>query len=683
MNPAKELLNTSFLLSLLVFRFCISLDTISPNQPVKDGDILVSKGKTFALGFFSPGNSGRRYVGIWYNKVPQQTVVWVANKDNPLNDTSGVLSINGHGNLVLNSQNRSTPIWFTNASISTTNNSMAQLLDYGNLVLVLRDSQRVTWQSFDYPSNTMLPLMKLGLDRRTGLSRYLTSWKSEDDPGTGSFSLGIDPIGYPQFLLNKGATPWWRAGPWTGERFNGLPEMNHSPIIKASYVNNQDEVTLMYNVTDPGVFTRLVLNESGIVNRFTWVEATWFVVWSDPKEPCDMYKECGPNSYCDPYNPDKFQCTCLPGFEPNSTRNWYLRDGSGGCVRRQGVSVCRSGEGFVKLARMKLPDTSIARADMNLSLEECRQECLRNCSCTAYTRADVRRGGIGCLAWHGDLVDTRIFSNAGQELYIRVDAVVLAQNSKKKGLIRSKKILAVLIVSVAVMLLLLVSIGYWLVMKNKRGSRRQVALFNDDTNGAQSFLRDFAKLDETRRKPDVQYFDLSTIVVATDDFSLSNRLGQGGFGPVYKGQLANGQEIAVKTLSKSSKQGTEEFKNEVKLIAKLQHRNLVRLFGCCIHKGEKMLIYEYMPNKSLDFFIFDEIKRKLLDWRKRFDIISGIARGVLYLHQDSRLKIIHRDLKASNVLLDAAMNPKISDFGLARMFGDDQDEANTRKVVGT
>lgn len=178
-------------------------------------------------------------------------------------------------------------------------------------------------------------------------------------------------------------------------------------------------------------------------------------------------------------------------------------------------------------------------------------------------------------------------------------------------------------------------------------------------------------------------FHLDSIYAATNKFSSENKIGQGGFGPVYKGQLLNGQEIAVKRLSQSSGQGVEEFKNEVVLFAKLQHRNLVRLLGCCIQGQERMLVYEFLPNKSLDNFIFDPTKKELLPWRNRFNIIVGIARGLLYLHEDSRLRIIHRDLKASNVLLDNEMCPKISDFGIARIFGAEQMEHLTNRVMGT
>ncbi|XP_002518553.2 cysteine-rich receptor-like protein kinase 10 [Ricinus communis] len=177
--------------------------------------------------------------------------------------------------------------------------------------------------------------------------------------------------------------------------------------------------------------------------------------------------------------------------------------------------------------------------------------------------------------------------------------------------------------------------------------------------------------------------DLNTIEAATDKFSAANKLGEGGFGKVYKGTLPNGQEIAVKKLSRSSVQGAQEFKNEVVLLAKLQHRNLVRLLGFCLEGAEKILVYEFVPNKSLDYFLFDAKKQGQLDWQTRYKIVGGIARGIIYLHEDSQLKIIHRDLKVSNILLDKDMNPKISDFGMARIFGVDQTQGNTNRIVGT
>ncbi|XP_065620693.1 cysteine-rich receptor-like protein kinase 10 isoform X2 [Quercus suber] len=178
-------------------------------------------------------------------------------------------------------------------------------------------------------------------------------------------------------------------------------------------------------------------------------------------------------------------------------------------------------------------------------------------------------------------------------------------------------------------------------------------------------------------------FDFATIEAATNKFSDDKKLGEGGFGQVYKGILANGQEIAVKRLSRSSGQGAGEFKNEVVLVAKLQHRNLVRLLGFCVEGEEKILVYEFVPNKSLDYFLYEPERHGKLDWSKRYKIIGGIARGMLYLHEDSRLKIIHCDLKASNVLLDENMNPKISDFGMAKIFAVDQTQANTSRVAGT
>ncbi|XP_041015867.1 cysteine-rich receptor-like protein kinase 10 [Juglans microcarpa x Juglans regia] len=177
-------------------------------------------------------------------------------------------------------------------------------------------------------------------------------------------------------------------------------------------------------------------------------------------------------------------------------------------------------------------------------------------------------------------------------------------------------------------------------------------------------------------------FPYETLVAATRDFHLTHKLGEGGFGPVYKGKLIDGREIAVKKLSHNSTQGEKEFKNEAKLLARVQHRNVVNLLGYCVHMAEKLLVYEYVLNESLDKLLFKTNRREELDWKRRYEIIAGIARGLLYLHEDSHNCIIHRDIKASNILLDEKWVPKIADFGMARLFPEDQTHVNTR-VAGT
>ncbi|XP_004499784.2 cysteine-rich receptor-like protein kinase 19 [Cicer arietinum] len=249
------------------------------------------------------------------------------------------------------------------------------------------------------------------------------------------------------------------------------------------------------------------------------------------------------------------------------------------------------------------------------------------------------------------------------------------QQAKEKDGTSSSTIIIIAVIGTIVAALLAFSTYYFWCLKHRKEKNAMQVL-------SPIFYQDQPDIEDTGNA-DLPMMPLSSILKCTSNFSDAYKLGKGGFGTVYKGVLADGREIAVKRLSKTSAQGVEELKNEIILIAKLQHRNLVRLLACCIEQNEKLLIYEYLPNSSLDFHLFDMVKGAQLDWKQRLNIINGIAKGLLYLHEDSRLRVIHRDLKASNILLDHEMNSKISDFGLARTFGGDQDEANTIRVVGT
>ncbi|KAF2317363.1 hypothetical protein GH714_020786 [Hevea brasiliensis] len=312
MDFRKLFLHSSLL--VLHFAFSSSKDTITINQTIHDGDFLISRENNFALGFFSPGSSRFRYLGIWFRKVREQTVVWVANRDDPINGSSGVLSIDQYGNLVLHSyHNLKVPVWSTNVSVEATDTCVvAQLLDTGNLVLFDDRSKSTVWESFDHPTDTMLPGMKLGLDRRTGMNRFLISWRSAADPGTGNFSLQINPKGSPQVFIYWGTKYIWRGFPW--------PWKSYAYIFNASFVNNQNETYAAYSVSDASAILRLMLDYSGLLKKIIWQEkdGKWNEFQSTPRSPCDPYGHCGTYGICDPeFLSRRFECDCLPGYEPN------------------------------------------------------------------------------------------------------------------------------------------------------------------------------------------------------------------------------------------------------------------------------------------------------------------------------------------------------------------------------
>ncbi|XP_010927986.1 G-type lectin S-receptor-like serine/threonine-protein kinase At4g27290 [Elaeis guineensis] len=637
-------------------------DILTPAQPLTDGQELISAGERFILGFFSPIKTNNRYIGIWY-KVSPPTVVWVANRQHPISDHNGSLSITANGTLIIINQN-SKIIWSSGSSGLA--NPVAQLLDDGNFIVKEANILgSLTWQSFDYPSDTLLPGMKLGWNLTSGLNRNITSWTSPSDPASGLYTGAMDLHGNPQLILWEGSSQLWRTGSWNGKTLTGIPDILHYKIFLLEFVINNDEVFCMYHTTNTSLIARLTVNYTGICQRSVWLDDSkmWISYLSEPKDPCDYMSQCGVYGVCN--MDDSPMCSCLKGFKPRSPTNWDLRDWRDGCMRMTELD-CRNGtDGFVTMKNIKLPDTSRSTVDRSMELNECRAMCLRNCSCTAYASADIN--GTGCIIWTTELIDIRVFSFGGQDLNVRLAAIDLGLGLHHS---HSRTMVGILVGSVlGILLFASVGICIWIHRRRRTGAVPFASHRNNEC--------------EEGKEWELPSFDLGTIIAATNNFSIENKLGQGGFGPVYKGKLGEEQEIAIKRLSKTSAQGTDEFMNEMTLIAKLQHRNLIRLLGCCTQREERTLVYEYMPNKSLDTFLFDKDKAVLLDWQTRYNIIEGIAQGLLYLHRDSRLRIIHRDLKASNILLDKDMNPKISDFGLARIFREDETALNTRRVVGT
>ncbi|XP_030968792.1 G-type lectin S-receptor-like serine/threonine-protein kinase CES101 isoform X1 [Quercus lobata] len=600
---------------------------------------LYSASGKFKIGFIDL-TGGPGYIGIWYNdnRFRENNTLWVANRDNPVQNARS-LTIDDNGDLKITYNGDRSFVLYSGHEAS---NVSAVLLNTGNFVLSEISSGRQLWQSFDYPSHVLLPGMKLGVNRKTGQRWFLTSWRSQEVTASGNFTFGLHPNRTDQLVILLHGDIYWTSG-YVNVNSSSFRLTNSN--YSFDYTSNENETYFSYSAAADIYSPQLSINYLGVL--------------SDDKGAI-------------------VNCT---------SDSSYLNEG---CVAKVNLQ-CRSlNETFSRLFGSWHDDGFKFNEGDNLTLMDCKTKCLNNCSCVAYASTN-EENQTGCEIWSTGPGIASTDASKRRTIYFLAKNV--ANGYQKKKNIANRRLnrwwiwLIMAVGAIIFSLLCLLGNAKWKKcrVEGERKKKQKLLIQEIGGNAIPSTVHDKVKKQnkDGQASHELQIFSFESISEATNNFSTENKLGEGGFGPVYKGKLFDGPEIAIKRLSRSSGQGLVEFKNEVILIAKLQHTNLVRLLGFCIQEEEKLLIYEYMPNKSLDFFLFDSTKKYLLSWRTRFNIIEGIAQGLVYLHKYSRLRVIHRDLKASNILLDEEMNPKISDFGIAKIFGLKGLEENTNRVVGT
>ncbi|KAJ3696061.1 hypothetical protein LUZ60_001438 [Juncus effusus] len=644
-----QLLFLSFTLSLCIST-AIARTSLSHGESLSGDQTLLSEQGEFELGFFSPQN-GSYYIAIWFKKVPTRTAIWVANRNSPVSDPkTSQLTVSQDGNLILLDQSKS-PIWSSNFTQNPINKSLiATLLDTGNLVISNPiNSTDIIWQSFDHPTDTLMAGQWIGINKITGEFQSFASWKNEIDPTSGTYIRQIDPFGSGEYVLLWNHTKaYFYFGQWQSGTFTSIPGMPFNTNLTYDYYQDQYVQKFRYTVRQGTNLTRVVLSPNGQLQRFTYstVYNQWILNWLIPDSLCDVYSSCGAFGICDltTINPN---CNCLTGFKPVNPFDWNLSSFSGGCVRKSNLK-CEN-DGFYLVSNLRVSNEGYESIQVRNG-EECEKTCLNNCSCNAYSYKDSN-----CLIWSREIRDLKLVSSDNTDsvdLYLRLAKSDLSIKQNK----RKMYILTALGVSFGGILIIL----FISLMFNER--KRNLAPKNTYTDGSLYFIK------------------YKMLKQCTNNFSI--KLGEGSFGSVFKGKLPDSTQIAVKRLE-GLRQGEKQFRTEVRTLGNIQHVNLVRLIGFSLKGSQRLLVYDYMQKKSIDSHLFHS-GLKTLDWRKRFQIIVGIARGLAYLHEECRELIIHCDIKPENILLDNEFSPKIADFGMAKLIGRDFGDALTtaRGTVG-
>lgn len=615
----------------------------------------------FAFGFQKIEN-GCFLLAIWFDMIPEKTIIWSANRNNPVKRGSKV-TLTGDGRLVLNDRN-SKFIW--EADTAGRRPHFAAMLDNGNLVLANYDSNNL-WESFSYPTDTLLPTQSLSQGSKL-IARY-----SSKDYSTGRFVLELHSDGNLKlcttaFPLDYADSVYWSSNT-DGSGFRMI--FNQSGEIYLEAKNKSILVMFSQNVpSTQDFYHRAILELDGVFRHYVYPkqpslhDSVWPMKWSpvsfSPPNICLQLTEntgsgaCGLNSYCILGDDHRSNCKCPPGYT-------FLDqdDVMKGCKQdfvSQNCEEASQAEDLFYLEAKENTDwpTSDYEHFMMVSEDWCRKACLSDCFCAV---AIFRNGE--CWKKRIPLSNGRADSSVGGKALIKVrrDNSSFQPDSSRNGHRSALLIIVSLLFSSSVSLNFLQLLGAFLAV---------FCFGYGKTKKIQS--------ETTMQGINLQSFTYSELEKATDKFK--EEIGRGGFATVYKGLLAfdNGTVVAVKNLDTMMRENKKEFETEVRAIGRTNHKNLVQLIGLCNEGEHRLLVYEFVSNGNLANFLFGNSRPS---WYKRMKIAFGIARGLFYLHEECSTQIIHCDIKPQNILLDDSFTARISDFGLAKLLKAEQTRTST------
>lgn len=634
----------------------------------KESDFITSPNKSFTCGFYSLGTNAY-WFGIWFTNSADRIVVWTANRNRPVNSKGSRLTIRRDGAMVLTDVDE-TVVWQTNTT--STDVALAEVLESGNLVLKNQQGE-ILWQSFDFPTDTLLPLQPFTKNTK------LTSKFSKENYGSGYFNLYFGSDNVLRLICDSPDTSstYW-PNPDNDIYTNGRTNYNSSRIAvldeRGRFLSSD---LLKFNASDMGygIRRRMTMDYDGNLRIYSLANSTglWSITWQALQQPCAVQGICGRNAIC-VYAPDP-TCACPPGFEPVDLSNW-----SSGCKARFDRTLLNSR----KVKFLEIPHTDFYGYDLNstrqVTLEACKNMCLDDFRCQAFS---YRLLGQGFCYIKSALLNGYASPEFPASIYIKLpgnvtagkpdifhasslecgssDAEILVGSPSMYDF-NSKRVRWVYVYSFASALgaieLAFIVIGWWFLFR-KHGVPATVEA------GYRMISSQFRR------------YDYSELKKATRNFR--EEIGRGGSGAVYKGVLSDGRVVAVKRLGDVF-QAQEEYFAEISTIGKMNHMNLVRIWGFCFDRRHRLLLYEYLDNLSLDRHIFGPDH---LGWGRRYAVALGTAKGLAYLHHECLEWVIHCDVKPENILLDSEFQPKIADFGLAKLTQREGPGSEFTRIRGT